>query len=604
MHKRLHFDIYEVDPSAGQLRRQGVKISLREKPLRVLLSLLECPGEVVTREELRRRLWPDDVFVDFDNNLNAAVARLREALGDSAERPRFVETLHKHGYRFLAKVSETITAAPPKVRLVVLPFLNLSGDPGQEYISDAVTEEIITQIATLAPESLGVIARTTAMHYKSSHLDVAQIAHELRIDYVVEGSVRREGDNFSITVQLVRADDQTHLFANRYEVASKHLFEMRTRIAAAIAANIDSAAVAREAQSRFPWVQSRRNPTEHLAAFNEYIQGRYLLGRLTPEAVARAKKHFEDAIESDPEFALAHCALAELYSTLGYVGYMRPKDAYAKGFPSALRAVEIDDTLAEGHALLATYHKQRDYDWQAAEKEFQKALDLDPASPSVRSQHAVGLLLPQNRIREAIREIERALELDPLSAVVRTWVGLMLLMGREYDRAIDESRRFLELEPTSCWPYYTIGIAYRQKYYDRYVAGGQSTIKVQGKPDFAEEAIRGHLKAIELAPGINFFLGWLGLALGICGRKQEAREVLKKLRQPDQYVLPSSFAHVHFGLGEIDAAFEWFDRAIEERDQMMMPILSYAHFDPLRQDPRFAKLLSKMNLATSKTRTA
>jgi tetratricopeptide (TPR) repeat protein len=245
---------------------------------------------------------------------------------------------------------------------------------------------------------------------------------------------------------------------------------------------------------------------------------------------------------------------------------MAPKDAYSNGFPSALRAVEIDDTLAEGHALLAVYHKQRDHNWPAAEKEFQKALDLDPASPSVRFQHAVGLLLPQNRIPEAIWEIERALELAPLSGVVHTRVGLMLLMGRDYDRAIDESRRFLALEPTSCWPHDTIGIAYRQKYYDRQVVGGQSAIAVEGRPDFAEEAIPGHLKAIELAPGINLFLGWLGMALGICGRKKPAREVLEKLRQADQYVLPSSFAHVHLGLGEIDAAFEWFDRAVEEPD--------------------------------------
>jgi serine/threonine-protein kinase len=305
--------------------------------------------------------------------------------------------------------------------------------------------------------------------------------------------------------------------------------------------------------------------------------------------MARAKEHFEAAIGLDPEFALAHIALADLYSWLGYLGYMRPRDAYAIGVTCALRAVGIDDRLAEAHAVLAEYHKQLDYDWPAAEREMAKALELSCASPFVRLRHAVMVLMPQNRMGEAVDEIERALESDPLAGATRFWLGIMLLLAREYDRAIDEARPLLELEPASPWPHYIIGVAYRQKYLEESVCGNV-------KPDFAEKAIAGHRRAIELSPGSDVLLGWLGLALGVCGRKAEARAVLQQLQRSERYILPTSFAHVHFGLGEIDAAFEWFDRAVEERDQIMMPILSYAHFDPLRRDPRFAALLRKMGL--------
>jgi tetratricopeptide (TPR) repeat protein len=197
--------------------------------------------------------------------------------------------------------------------------------------------------------------------------------------------------------------------------------------------------------------------------------------------------------------------------------------------------------------------------------------------------------MPHNRIAEAVAELERSLELDPLAALTRTWLGVMWLFARDYDRAIDEARALVELEPSSCWPPFITGIAYRQKYFEACARG-------ERHPDWAEEAVAGHLRAVELAPGLDHILGWLGLALGVCGREAEARAVLERLRRSERYVLPTSIAHIHFGLGEIDAAFEWFDRAVEERDQMMMPILSYAHFDPIRNDPRFAALLRKMKL--------
>jgi tetratricopeptide (TPR) repeat protein len=317
---------------------------------------------------------------------------------------------------------------------------------------------------------------------------------------------------------------------------------------------------------------------------------------MTAEAMASAKQHFEDAIRRDPEFALAHIALADLYSWVGYLGYMRPKDAYSMGISYALRAVELDDTLAEAHAVLAEYHKQLDYNWLAAEREMAQALELSGGSPFVRLRHAVVVLMPQNRMDEAIAEIECALESDPLAGGTRFWLGIMLLLAQQYDRAIEVARGLLELEPTSPWPHFIIGVAYRQKYFEDSTGRRRWTVDPATGPDFVTEAVTEHLKAVELSPGSDVLLGWLGLALGVCGNKAEARAVLERLHRSERYILPTSFAHVHYGLGEFDAAFEWFDRAVEERDQIMMPLLSYAHLDPIRGDPRFAALLRKMKL--------
>lgn len=302
----IRFLEYEADLPAGQLRRQGRRVRLREQSFKVLALLLEHAGVVVTREDLRRRLWPGDVFVDFDNNLNSAVADLRGALHDSAEHPRFIETLPKHGYRFIASISPPAELAAPaperKARIVVLPFLNLNGDSAQVYFSDAVTEEFITALACLSHEHLGVIARTTAMHYKGSQKDIAQIANELRVEYAVEGSVRRTGDQILMTVQLIRASDQMHIWANRYDVDARELFSIENATAQAIAAQIG--------------ISPRgavRKPTEDPLAYNLYIQGRYHFLKFTPEGIAEAKQYYEQAIARSPDFALAYDSLAELY---------------------------------------------------------------------------------------------------------------------------------------------------------------------------------------------------------------------------------------------------------------------------------------------------
>lgn len=599
MPRVVRFDSFEVDLSVGQIRKHGLRIRLRDQPFQVLASLIEKPGEVITREELRQRLWRDAVFVDFDNGLNIAIARLRAALGDSAEHPHFIETLPKRGYRFVGDILDRNPSPPSsrKPRLLVLPFTNLSGDAGQEFFADAMTDEVITALVTLVPRELSVLARTTAMHYKGRQQDLERMARDLNLDYLVEGSLHHCGEPVVVNVQLIDTRRQDHLFAHRYNVPARELFELECTIARDIAAHLCEPAIRSELEDQSR-LSHRRKPTENLAAYNAYIQGRFLFERMTFEAFGTARQYFESAIERDPEYALAHVALADLYSWMGYLGYIRPKDAYLVGTTYALRAVELDTSLAEAHAVLAEYHKQVEYDWHATEREMALAMELSRASPFVRLRYAVVFLMPQNRMKEAIAEIERALDSDPLAGSSRFWLAILLLLDRDYDRAIEVAGALAELEPASPWPAYVIGVAYRQKYFEGFVSPG-GKLDARTASEYADRAITEHRRAIALSPGSDVLLGWLGLALGMCGRQEEASALLEQLRKCDRYILPTSYGHIYLGLGNFEAALDWFERAVDECDQLMMPILSYAHFDPLRRHPRFSALLKKMNLVRS-----
>jgi TolB-like protein/Tfp pilus assembly protein PilF len=579
----VRFRSYEVDLSAGQLRKHGVKINLRDQSFQVLEALLEHPGQVVTREDLCRRLWHEEVFVDFDNNLNTAIARLREALCDSADHPRFIETLPKRGYRFLASVSELPRAGevtPAKrVKLVVLPLVNLSGDPAEEYFSDAMTDEIITELARLAPEQLAVIARTTAMHYKGSQKDVTRIGRELGVDYVVEGGVRRVNGSVGINVQLIQVSDQTHLFARKYEATLGDVFNAQRQVAWDIAGRISVAPVPDIGARVAGGGSTRRKPTENLAAYNEYIQARYLMGKATAEGLANIREHLEKAIACDPGFALAYDALAEVYWYLGYFGFMRPREAFSAGIVHALRAIEIDNTRAETHALLGQFHKTVQYNWPEVRREMALALRLDPTSSLVRLRYALSWLMPQGRMEEAVSEVERVLQSDPLSLFVRLVQVVMLLISYQHERTLEAARQLLELDPTAYWAYLAIGSIYRD----------------QG---LLEKAIVAHRRAMEVSGDSPPMMGWLGHTLALSGNTSDARALLERLyrKAAQGYVPPTSLAWIHLGLGEIDAAFEWLNRAVDECDQLLMPIKSYTFLDPIRTDPRFAALLRKMNL--------
>ncbi len=576
----VRFDCFEVDLTSGQLHKRGMRIKLREKSFQVLASLLEHPGEVVTREELQRRLWQDEVFVDFESNLNTAIGSLRQALCDSPDHPHFIETLPKRGYRFIADVAPVPSPPEPptiRARLVVLPFVNLSGDPAQEYFSDAVTDEVITALASMAPDQLAIIARTTAMHYKGSHKDVGRIGRELNVDYVVEGGVRRTEGHVAVNVQLIQTSDQAHLFARKYDSQFRDVYSLHDSIAQSIATHIPR--IGDHVRSQAGTNPPRRSPTEDPVAYELYIQGRYPLDFVTPEKFAHAKRCFEAAIARDPRFALAYHSLADLYYWLGFMGFVSPREAWATGSFHALRALEIDNTLAETHSLLAMC--RLDYEWTEVRRELDIARDLAPASPIVRLRNALGLMT-QARVDQAISEIELGLEVDPMSQFLVCWLAAMQWLGRHYDRAVTVLRQVFEFDPNYGLAHLVLG----------------QTRCMEHK---FEEAILALRRAAELYGNAPMVLGWLGLALAQGGNVAEARALLDRLHAmvPQAYVPPTSFAWIHLGLSEIDAAFEWMDRALETRDHMIIPIQLYAFLDPIREDTRFLKLLCKMNLPSA-----
>jgi TolB-like protein len=497
--KVIRFGEFEVDLQAGCLFKRGVKVRLREQMFVALSMLIEHSGEVVTREELQKRLWPGDVVVDFEINLNTIIARLREALGDSAEHPRYIETLPKRGYRFLATSSERAASEPlpqRRIRLVVLPFSNVGGNPAEEYFSDAMTDEIITALCRVAPEHLAVIARTTAMHYKHSDKDVSRIGRELGVDYVVEGGVRRSGDQIAINVQLIRTSDQTHIFAEKYDAEMPQLFSLQIRLAEDIATHIPSFS------GLHVGGRVRKKPTEDLPAYELYLQGRHYMYIETPEGLTKAKLCFEEAIARDPRFALAYDALGELYWWTGFYGYVPPKQAFSVGLWAALRTVEIDPTLAETHGLLGQFRQKLDYNWSEVRREMMLAMEMDPSSPLVRVRYAVSDLLPHGQLKEAITQVECGLEFDPLSSLLHFWLSCFLWLDREYDRGMQEARFFEGLVPEYHSAQYMIGNIYRDS----------------GMP---EEAIVHQRRAVELSGGAPPMLGWLGLNLALAGGSRE-----------------------------------------------------------------------------------
>ncbi len=626
----LGFGSFEVDLASGELRREGLKVKLQDQPLRLLVLLLERAGEVVTREELRNRLWPADTFVDFDHSLNTAVRKLREALGDSAEAPRYVETLARRGYRFAVPVRDREAPAPPalsadaevpspathtaarglsspprvvaiagvlgaaalvaywmgarpgprtqpgrRLTLAVLPFDNLSGEPDQDYLSDGLTEEMITQLARLEPDRLRVIARSSTWKYKRADRDIPRLRQELGADYVLEGSLRRAGERVRVTAQLVQVVDQSHIWAETYEREMRDVLVLESEVARAVARAI-AMTLAPEAEARL----ARARPVRP-ECYLDYLRGRYFWNRRTEAALRQALGYFQRAVAADPGYAPAYSGLADCYSSLGassVVGGLPPRQAMPEAKAAALKALEIDGTLAEAHTSLAIVHLLYDWDLAASEKEFKRALDLDPDYTAAHHWYS-HCLLPLGRTEESLAESRRALELEPLNLVINGHLGWHYLYARQYDQAIEQYRRTLELDP-----------AFPQA--QRYAAWA---FLQKGRHAEAIAALRAALSGLGRQPEVE---AELGHALAVAGRRAEARAVLEDLRQPSsgRYVSPYAVALVHAGLGDRDQALAWLDKAYAERSDYMPYLGLEPMLDPLRSDPRFGALVRRVGL--------
>jgi TolB-like protein/DNA-binding winged helix-turn-helix (wHTH) protein/Tfp pilus assembly protein PilF len=626
----LCFGSFEVDLGSRELRRQGLKIGLQDQPFRLLALLLERAGEVVTREELRDKLWPADTFVDFDHSLNTAVRKLREALGDSAETPRYVETLARRGYRFVAPVAEpgptaplaqsadaevasppppTTARLPPSARralvvaavlasaalvaywvggrprprtqpgrrltLAVLPFDNLSGDADQEYLSDGLTEEMITQLGRLEPDRLKVTARSSTWKYKHAERDIDRLRMELGADYVLEGSLRRAGERVRVTAQLIQAVDQTDVWAETYERDLRDVLVLQSEVARAVARAI-ALTLTPDAQARLASARSVRPES-----YEDYLRGRYFWNRRTEAALKQALGYFQRAIAADPDDARAYSGLADCYSSLGassVVGGLPPRQAMPEAKAAALKALRIDGTLAEAHTSLAMVHLLSDWDLTASEKEFRRAIELDPEYTTAHHWYSHCLLV-LGRTDESLAESKRALEREPLNLVIGVHLGWHYLYARQYDQAIEQFRKTLELEP-----------AFPQA--QRYTAWGYL------QKGMRQEAITSLQAALRTLGRDAEVEGELGHALGVAGRRAEALAVLEGLRQlsSTRYVSPYSVALVHVGLGDRDQAMAWLEKAYVERSDYMVYLNREPMLDGLRSDPRFAALVRRVGL--------
>lgn len=565
----LTFGIYQVDLKAGELRRNGQLVKLQELPFQVLAMLLERRGDVVTREELRAGIWSGRAFGDFDHGLNKAINKIRHALRERPGTPGFIETVSRRGYRFIARVADEPQAPPSppaaKIRLAVLPFENLTDDPSQDYFSDGLTEEMIAQLGRLDPQRLGVIARTSAMQYKRTGKDIAQIGRELEIDYILEGSVRRCCERLRITAQLIQVSDQTHLWAEIYDRQANDILAIQNEVARRIGASL--------ALELMPEIGSPvRQGTLHPDAHEDYLRGRFLWNQRTESALLGAMGCFERARVEDPDYAPAHAGLAECYALIAWFGALPPHIAAPRAKTAAQQALALDDQLGEAHSALALMHFWYDWDWAGAEREFRRAIELNPSYAAAHHWYGA-FLLAMGRLDEAEREQQLAQELDPLSLMIATSASDTFYYARRYEPAIRCLRGVLEREPRFSPAYFNLGRCYLKT----------------GQYDLAADALE---KATTFS-GNHGALPALAHAVARAGDLARARSLLQDAQADSdgRYIASPNLALGYLGLGELDRTFEFLHHGLAERSYWLVLVNQEPLYDEVRNDPRFLALL-------------
>jgi TolB-like protein/Tfp pilus assembly protein PilF len=563
----IRFGHFWVDQRAREVRKEGVKVRLQEQPFHLLSMLLEHPGEIVTREQLQKKIWPADTFVDFDQGLNNAVKRLREALRDSAEDPRFIETIPRRGYRFIGKVTEK--TAEQIRSLAVLPLENLSHDPEQEYFAEGMTEALITNLAKIG--GLRVISRTSAMQYKGVYKPLREIARELDVDTIVEGTVLRVGRRVRITAQLIDAPNEAHLWAESYEHDLRNVLALQSEVAQAIAREVQIKLTPQE-QAQFA-----QAPPVDPESYEAYLKGRYHWNRRVVGGFEKAIAYFQEAIAKDPTYGAAYAGLADCLSGLGVWGFVPPNEGCGKAKRLALKALEIDRGLAEGHASLAWATMWYDYDFLAAEREFERSIELNPRYATARQWFGMSLGL-MGRYEEGYAELKRAVRLDPCSSVIPWTLGFVYRRARRCDQAIEQHERALELDPNFAQGHGGLGFDYLEKC-------------------MYEPAIAELQKAVQLSQSAPTFVAWLGEAYAAAGHRDEALKILERLQElaKQRYVTPYIVAGIYAALGKKEEALRRLDSAYVEHAAFMVLLKTDPRFDHLRSDPHFQDLLRRMN---------
>jgi TolB-like protein/Tfp pilus assembly protein PilF len=576
--RAIRFGVFEFEPRSGELRKQGRKIRLEGQPVQVLIKLLERPGELITREELQQELWPSDTFVNFEQSLNAAVKRLRQALGDSPDNPRFVETLTRRGYRFIAPVnmpagseaSRAPSVGPVVGSLAVLPFGNTDADPETEYLADGITETIINHLSQLP--RLRVMAWSTVFRYKDKTLDPRSVGRKLNVDAVLLGRIQQRADALLVGAELVEVQNGWQLWGEQYNRKLADIFAVEEEISREISEKL-RVRLTGEDRNRLT-----KRYTQSAEAYQDYLKGRYHWNRLNEEGLKKSIEYFERAVQRDPNYALAYCGLADSFGLLGFFGLAPAGAVMPKAKEAARRAIEIDDGLAEAHVSLAGIFKNYDWDWPASEREYKKAIGLNPGYATAHRMYA-SYLAAMGRPEEALYEIGRAQELDPFSLAIGMETAWNCCMARDYERGEEEALRTLEMEPQFPPAQSALGLAYAQK--GRY-----------------EEALTAIEKARAASGEHPATLAAIAHVLAGAGRMPEARIMVDRLTDlsRQQHVSPFWLALAYTGVGEKVAALDELDKAYEQHDVILVWLGTDPRLDALRAEPRFKELLRRMGL--------
>jgi TolB-like protein/DNA-binding winged helix-turn-helix (wHTH) protein/tetratricopeptide (TPR) repeat protein len=621
----LRFGVFELDLRAGELRKRGLKVRLQEKPQQLLALLLENPGEVVTREELRQRLWPPDTFVDFDHSLGTAINKLREALSDSAERPQFIETLPRHGYRFIAAVDSSVEtqgpsegAVPARLRrdrmrwlaavavaaivvfatlfalnvaglrdwllsrvgashgvplpkiesIAVLPLENLSGDPAQEYFADGMTDALITGLGNIG--ALRVTSRTSVMRYKGTRKPLPEIGLELHADAVVEGAVLLSGDRVRVTVNLLHAPTDRHLWAATYERDLRDVLSLQDEVARAVAGQIR---IKLTPQEQVRLTASRPVDPQALEA---YLKGWFHWYRVTPEDLQTALEYFQLALQKDPNFAPAYAGMGLVWLVRGCWGMVAPSEAAAKGRKAVLGALELDNTLAEGYYVAAGFNFYYDWDWTEAQRGYQRAIQLNPNFADARAIYW-DLLTTMKRPEGARSQIERAVELDPYNSFFHALLGQNLIFLHQDDAAIAQLRKSLKMDSgNSIVHRYLWGALHAKGLQEEALAEAKTYLEMMGNREAAGALTQGYAEG---------------------GYRQAMRLAAEALdaHSRQAYVPCLRIARLYAHAGETAHALNWLEKSFQEREPFMVSLNVDPFWDSLRSDPRFQDILRRMN---------
>jgi TolB-like protein/DNA-binding winged helix-turn-helix (wHTH) protein/Tfp pilus assembly protein PilF len=612
----LRFGTFELELDTSELRRGGILVKLQSKHFQLLALLAGRPGQLVSREEIRRSLWDDDTFVDFDRSINFCVNQIRDALGDDPQSPRYIETLPRKGYRFIAAVTEAggeratsesapgLVSEPARARrwwllsatavvslaaiallatnmgmlgrrtakpiesLAVLPLENLSGDPEQDYFADGMTDGLITDLAKVS--ALRVISRTSVMQYKGTKKSIPEIARELNVDAVLEGAVTRLQDRVRITVQLIGTAPEKLLWAEKYEAGLSEVLNLQDTVTKAVAHEIQIKVTPQERA-----LLGRARVIDP-AAYEAYLKGRYLWERPGEENLRKSREYFEQATEKDPGYALAWSGLAAVYNRLASWGVLSSQDARPRARAAAEKALELDNTLVEPLVTLAVVKMNYEWDWAAAEQLCRRAIELNPNSGEAHHVYA-SYLAAVGRVQEAVAEARRAREVEPLSGVYGANVVWKLYLARQYGEAESESRKLTAWYPNFTGSYILASV---------YLQAGRQREAVA---ELQKSATESHRSVLELM--------YLGHALGVSGARVEGRKVLEEMQalSKRRYVPPEYIAIVYEGLGEREQALQWFEKAYSERS-MNGWILPDPRLDQIRTEPRFKNLMWQMGL--------